>query len=353
MAGRASLTYLGEQDTLLTGNPQITYFNDKYTAKVASAKRYETIYQESPQQFGTESETVITQRGDFVSAMHLRIAFPNSDIGAAVVPSFGTWIIERAELYVGGVCVERLYGEFMELEWDLTIPLSKQGALTTLVGKKQTVLVNDLLVPLPFTLLGGGLVLSGPSVHVKLVLRPYVLPITPVFTYFVEYTYLTDGVTMPKIPQLFRQIQRMEFLVSGFASLPLTFGNLVKEILVVVQATDATRFDFSNVYLESMSLSFNGVERIAKQPVVLGTPTYLKIIQALEFHTRVPDYNVYMYSFALDPEASEPTGQVNMSAIQHQMLDINLVGTTTRKVHVYALTHNFYENFTTIFPSLF
>ena len=64
----------------------------------------------------------------------------------------------------------------------------------------------------------------------------------------------------------------------------------------------------------------------------------------MEFHTRVPGYYFYMYSFSLDPESMRPSGGVNLSRIQNQILKLNLnPSASSRAIRVYAVNYNFLE----------
>ena len=101
--------------------------------------------------------------------------------------------------------------------------------------------------------------------------------------------------------------------------------------------------------LGNLELDFNGVSRI--DPIV-GSPQLLRIIQALEFHTRVPDRLFYMYSFSLDPESEEPSGSVNLSRIKNQKLFLALNPTPANvKIRVYVTSYNFMENNQVVFDN--
>jgi hypothetical protein len=133
--------------------------------------------------------------------------------------------------------------------------------------------------------------------------------------------------------------------------------NPVKEFFVVIQNSGAFGFDFTtngtfsldgNSYtngtteqLSNLVLKFNNVERISKD---IGTPLFLRVIQPMEYHTRVPDRKFYMYSFSLDPESKRPSGGVNMSRIQNQILKLNLnPSASSRAIRVYATNYNFLQ----------
>ena len=114
---------------------------------------------------------------------------------------------------------------------------------------------------------------------------------------------------------------------------------------LTIQNDSASGYDYSNVaggstdQLRDLVLFFNSTDRISSD---VGTPVFLRNIQALEFHTRVPQYLFYMYSFSLDPESDQPTGHVNFSRIDQKKLVLNLnASTANRYITVYALSYNF------------
>ena len=168
----------------------------------------------------------------------------------------------------------------------------------------------------------------------------------------VEYTYLSDQEVqfIQSHPQMyaFEQLQKNEFFAPqgvNTITCPLTIINSVKEIFLTIQNDSAMGYDYSNVsggstdQLVSMVLFFNSTDRISSD---VGTPVFLRNIQALEFHTRVPNYLFYMYSFSLDPESEQPTGHVNFSRIDQKNLILTMnPSQANRYVTIYALSYNF------------
>ena len=135
------------------------------------------------------------------------------------------------------------------------------------------------------------------------------------------------------------------------------FVNPVKEIFLVIQNSSAIGYDYTvdgkNDQLVNLGLNFNTTERI--QPSI-GVPIFLRNIQALEFHTRIPDRLFYMYSFSLDPESDAPSGHVNFSRIQNQVFTLNLnTGSDNRNIIFYATSYNFLDikdgHATAMFPN--
>lgn len=119
----------------------------------------------------------------------------------------------------------------------------------------------------------------------------------------------------------------------------LNFKHPIKELYFVVQ-NDAYK-QYNN------SLRFQQIKRAElrfnNQVVFDANHEYFVYHQPLEYHTNIPEQRVMRYrhnhrdfiefntssefgtySFALDPEKSYPTGQVNMSRIVHQLFTIEI-----------------------------
>ena len=371
MAGRASLTFLGQEDIFLSGNPQVTYFNERYTGKIPFASRLDRALFDTQVRFGQESKVQLQNRGDLISQIYLKVNFPQ--ISTGVCDSVAAYMIKYVDLTIDGVLLERLYGEYIEMRNDLTISQSKQASLTGLEGKIYPQLVGaaapTYTLPLPFSCMDKGLDIRNSKAAIKLILRPstdftypqvnWTLPID--LYLLVEYVYFTEPINRGL--QFFEQVQKVEFFApAGANSLRCTLGfmNPVKELFVVVQNTNAFGFDYTTdgtqtaygktEQLNYLVLKFNGVERIPKE---IGTALYLRVIQAFENHTRVPDRKFYMYSFSLDPQGSVPAGQVNMSRILNQILELSLnPSSSARNIRVYAVSYNFIDNNKILFTNI-
>lgn len=103
----------------------------------------------------------------------------------------------------------------------------------------------------------------------------------------------------------------------------MNFSNPVKELVWIFQAQQdyAIVSNSGNNILsyaipgaqttdvfDSTEIFFNGHSRFAPR-----TGQYFRLIQPYQCHTRVPDKNIYVYSFSLQPEDSQPSGSANFS----------------------------------------
>jgi len=384
MAGRASLAFLGQEDLALSADPEVTYFIEKYTGQTQYASRLDRVqFDNGYVNFGQENIVLIPKSGDLITDMYLKVAWPDIRQGngaeASVLDSVGTLMIDFIELYIGNLLIQRIYGEFLELKFDLEVPNGKQGALAGLVGKTlngapYTLPGSSYTIPLQFSCLESGLPVC--AFDEPIWFRIQFMPSTffaidtdtfqgvnwtrPVTAHLdVEYTYVSDEHVrfLKSKPQLypFEQTQRQHFWSpAGVSTVQclMNFTNPVKEMYFVIQNNSAWGYDYSNTatssnltafgttdQLVNMTLFFNSTERISAD---VGTPVFLNTIQALEYHSRNPDRLFYMYSFCLDPENPEPTGAVNMSMIKNQIIQLTLnPSTDAREIRIFAISYNF------------
>jgi hypothetical protein len=365
MASRASLAFLGQEDIALSVDPQVTYFKEKYEGSSLFASRVDKVqFNNDTLVLGGENVIELPRSGDLITEMYLKIFLPLNLRVREVEESVGTLIIDHVELYIGSTLIERIYGEFIAMKYDIEVPQGKQQALTGLIGKGTQVAALSYTVPLPFSLLQKGIPICAfkEPVTFRIITngtRTFTIPpvdiVEPVPSYLhVEYTYLGQKEVdyIRKTPQIhiLEQIQLAEFAAPLGAlnvRCNLGFSNIVKELFFVIQNETAMGYDFladntSNVQqIQSLEFFFNSTERISSE---IGTPLFLRVIQSLEFHTRVPGYYFYMYSFSLDPESRRPSGGVNMSRIQNQILKLNLnPSASARVIRVYATNYNFLQ----------
>ena len=302
--------------------------------------------------FGDDISIWIAKVGDVAHGnMYLRVDWP---VASPVDDSAGTRMIEFVELRYEDDLLERHYGESLELMNDLSVTTGKQPVLTTLLGKGITSNLAAYYIRMPFKLnLPLCALKKAPVFRVKF--RPsqefstlnWTLPIN--VNLFVDYVYVTkaerDYFKTAKIDYLTHTIQRLQFTVGAGVTDEVVvseFTRPVKELYWVIQTDGRDAYDYLNEgsdQLESLRLQLNGIDIILPE---IGTPLFLRTIQGLESHTRVPDRAFYMYPFALDPEhPDQPTGSVNMSAMTRQVHTFKLTPCEySRQIRIFAVTHN-------------
>jgi hypothetical protein len=303
--------------------------------------------------FGDDISIWIAKAGDVaLGNMYLRVDWPN--VASPVDDSAGTRMIDFVELRYENDLLERHYGESLELMNDLSVTTGKQPVLTTLLGKGLTSNLASYYIRMPFRLnLPLCALKKAPVFRVKFRTSQEFSTLNWTKTInvnlFVDYVYVTkaerDYFKTAKIDYLTHTIQRLKFTVDAGktnSTFLTEFTRPVKELYWVIQTNGSTGYDFTNSGIEqlvSLRLQFNGVDVILPD---IGTPLFLRTIQGLENHTRIPDRRFYMYPFALDPEhPDQPTGSVNMSTLTRQLHTLQLSQCiSSREIRVYAVTHN-------------
>jgi len=309
--------------------------------------------------FGEDLTLSIPKTGDVVSTMVLRVAWP-SDAPTVVQPSAGTAMIDRVELMYKDQVIERHYGETMNMLNEITVPQAKQSALTTLLGKGVTSNLAAYFIQLPFTV-SLPLVALDESPKLRIVFNA-----ASVFTsggyvgqvqadLFIDYVYVSkaerDYMTLYPLSYMTQTFQLVQFrLPPSFYqttySLTSRFVNSVAELYWVIQADNASNvYDYTNTggtdHLVSLRLAADNVDIITPD---YATALYLRVIQGLEFHTRVPDSQFYMYSFGISPEIDVPSGTLNFSSLENQQHNLTLTPCLTgRDVRIYARSYNVFH----------
>jgi hypothetical protein len=164
----------------------------------------------------------------------------------------------------------------------------------------------------------------------------------PLIELFIDYIYL-DTDERRRFAQmsheyLIEQVQHNETSVdlskAGVVSQRLTFNHPCKELVWFFQRQDNLEnndwFNFANAtpgneklgsdIMTSAVLRLNGHYRF--NPA--RGPLFFRQWQPFIHHTRIPDSNLYLYSFALRPEEHQPSGTCNFSRIDNTILEFQL-----------------------------
>lgn len=117
---------------------------------------------------------------------------------------------------------------------------------------------------------------------------------------------------------LIERVQRIEREgLTTQGTIDLILQNPVKEIIWIARRSDISKrntwndfTDNSKNILKTAKMIWNGMERFEDK-----NPEYFNGLQPFQYHTRCPRDGIYVYSFALYPEKSQPSGSFNASTI--------------------------------------
>jgi hypothetical protein len=154
--GLMQLVAYGAQDLYLTGDPQMTYFKmvyKKYTnfAMEYISQPFQTVPSFNPSQ-RTQVSCKIQRCADLIHDMYCVFDLPNIygffNEPFQWIPYIGQFLIYRAEVNIGGQTIDEVYGIWLHVWNELTLPKSKKyGSYYRLIGSER-----PIAIPVPSTL---------------------------------------------------------------------------------------------------------------------------------------------------------------------------------------------------------
>jgi hypothetical protein len=139
--GLMQLVAYGAQDVYLTGNPQITYFKVVYRRHTNfSMEAIEHTLNGNPN-FGRKAEVTILRNGDLAGRMYLKVVVDKVDLSAyadgtqfAWVRRLGHALIKTVEVEIGGSTIDKQYGIWLDIWYELTHTASQQRGYDAMIG---------------------------------------------------------------------------------------------------------------------------------------------------------------------------------------------------------------------------
>jgi len=406
--GLLQLVTKGPIDSFLTAIPEITFFKTVHHRHTNYAiETYEEIFK-GHHNFGNITECEIKRYGDLITGMTLQLNLPalvekkKVNCGVCVkgitdcycnkccvdidalpqfswVNSIGHVLIDYIELYIGGKCIDKRSGEWLEIFTELTQTYEKRQGYNEMVGRKEPINFNinsfngplTLYIPLDFWFcknVGSALpifALYYEDVILRIKWRNfddcYVSNIKNAKlkpqTHFrscllIDYVYL-DIVEREKFlaePQSYfiEQLQETSCSFSKSVKHPkIEIGLMhhpVKELIWVLQRNDVLVSDDCNMGNDHFNYGINK-SRLATTigsgdtydtaKIILGghdrtremSASYFRLVQSYKNHTRIPTNYIYTYSFCFKPEEIQPTGSCNFSLFHNiylQLFNVNI-----------------------------
>ena len=112
------LVAYGAQDIYLTGNPQITFFKVVY-------RRHTNFSMEAIEQtlsgttsLGNTVTSTISRNGDLVHKMYVETTIDTA--ATTICSNYGSALLKEVELEIGGQRIDKHYGHWMEVWYELT-----------------------------------------------------------------------------------------------------------------------------------------------------------------------------------------------------------------------------------------
>ena len=144
--GLMQLVAYGAQDVYLTGNPQITYFKVVYRRHTNFSMECIELPLDSAG-FGKRNTVQVLRNGDLATRMYLRVVLPavdtevapflNNDVfntRVAWVKRVGHALINNIELTIGGSQIDKHWGTWMDVWYELTHTYDQERGYRAMIG---------------------------------------------------------------------------------------------------------------------------------------------------------------------------------------------------------------------------
>lgn len=380
--GRLKLATTGSLDGWLVGKPSYSHFLKRYKRSTPfSVEQIEVPFEGGGSiDFGKHVTALIDpSRGDLVRNMTLRVTLtdPKPDFSEEwnnnyYPPSVISHLIEYADLVIGSQTIERITGEYIYMNSQLTLTsddieqteyfLSGHGNFLSYTGQYTYFLDIPFYFHRHSALSIPTCALTKQIVEVRLKLRPlsemifygYVPGITAQIKNMsldCEFAYVGEDernyyMTTP-LDYCITQLQKSEFEIpygETERSVLLKFQHPVKEMYFLSRSKASVSANFPNTFnpIERVELRFNNevvfdhdykyltyevpLRRHVNSPLVQTVLTTEVVADGdpdIVFNHTIRG-NFGTYSWALRPDAYYPTGHVNFSRVAHQLLKVEI-----------------------------
>ena len=366
------LAATGFQDTILTGNPVITYYQKVYKSRANYKSEVLRMAFDDGCEFG--KTTLCTLGGDvcdIITGFYLKFSYPNSK-QVEFPQDAGHAFIDSISLLVGGQTIISFTGEYLAITSDLKDSQRTRKNYENILGKSATpstygtsVKGNTVYVEIPF--FGKGYRDSFPlvslrrhPVQIKLTMRnvdefPEVIP-SPQVDLILQAVYL-DGehkklFTEQPLNYVIHQSQVATLRLENLNQLRFStkFDNPVREFLLVVQNDSdiSGPFDYSSKNSD-LYTSFDN-DQVDQWKLYLNGHTIfnldkinMRAIETYKHYTQTPSYKTNVYNIG-QGDGTYPSGTINMSRVTSQIFELKLTETTyTRKARLYATSINIFK----------
>jgi len=363
------LAVTGYQDTFLTGDPQLSYYQKVFTKRAGYTSELLRIAFDSDIRFGGSSIcTLDNDTCDIITGFYLNFSFPSSQ---SVPQDAGHAYIERVDLLVGGQTIVSMTGEIMAILSDVTDEQRTRENYDKILKRSVSQLsygtsssTNSFYVELPF--FGRSysnsfplLALNRHTIQVRLFIREQSElenPPLPKVELLLQAMYIDQehknfflGRQLDYVIKQY-QLARVNLKDLNRISFKTLFENPVKEFVMVVQNDSGTDgvFDYSSHKSTKYTSYLN--DQVIQWIMLLNGQKYfdldqitMRVIQPYEHYIQTPNYKVNIFNVGQDT-SDTPSGTINMSRISNQTFQINLVDSDiTRKLRLYAVNYNIFR----------
>jgi hypothetical protein len=389
------LVSYGKQNEYLINNPSISYF--KYVHKRHTNFSMESIpnnFSESLN-FDRKVTCIIGKHGDLVNKMLLEIKLPaieKNDSSTNIVgwtTGLGHSIIRKAELLIGGVIVDTIDGEWLDIYSEFYLDQSKKKGYYSMIKYSKLAdnySYNDamnLYIPLQFWFcrnMGSSLPLIALQYHdvsVNIHLRPLqecflsqnttdepksvdIIDAKLYCNYIFLDTKERKNFAKSSHEYLITQHQKNINNVINYSNsslkVDLEFNLPVKTLYWTLQNREAQKMNLWSDFslnperlrinkkiepLKSVEMKLNGHDRFSERDA-----EHFRLVEPYNFSNVIPDKFMYTYNFSVNPDSYQPSGAINFSRIDNSSMMFNfninssVPGNNDIDIKIYAINYN-------------
>lgn len=340
MAGAIiELVSKGVQDSYITGNPEVSFFRQKYKRHTNFAMKHSRITWQGAFTPGGEISFTIPRKGDLLNYVWIDTKYAPGD-NPAGQPGFGPYNDGGAgcsfELYIGGQLVDRLSAWYNSVGWPAYMantPAKPWGLADGRASNEAAVWpVQSQVVPLHFTFFDGtplplvALQYHEVEIRIRLNSDPDILTAAEPEIY-AAYTVLdTDErrhFTENPIEMLIEQVQRVPMTLGDNINPAFDLSLLNHPVKCLILGTEVITDPQDGILFDTAQLRLNGTTLYDNEM----PNSFFEFVQPYYHggylgYLRLVDCTPRLYSFALEPWAKFPTGSCNFSRLDTADLKI-------------------------------
>lgn len=379
----------GRQDVDTTLNPTMTFWKSEYSRHTPFALEPKTVEFLGQPSWGRRFNAKVERIGDLVGRIWLAVELGhlnNGNGGARYVDDVGRAMLQDVTLTFGTTDYDKLYPEPMHAEEELRDDIERQ--LGRLTGKSGNIAQLEewakdtqyLFVPLDFWFAKDygqyvpliGMYLTDFKIYVSLKQKADIIvgvgqnyvP-TASDAQILNMYLLCETVILDDPEREFFAATPLKWIItqhqyagplnirsnSTSYQADLHFNHPTKELMFLYRKESNTAaknyFNFSGEEtgplqgeaFKTLGLKFNSNDRFTPQG-----PLFFRVLQPKCHHNRIPRKHIYVYSFALFPEDTQPSGSANLSRIDNTRITLTFGSALTEnaEIQIYGTNINSY-----------
>ena len=385
------LVSYGKQSDYLIGNPNVSFF--KFVHKRHTNFSIDSISNNFSEtlDFGRKSSCIIGKHGDLISKMFLQISLPQiqSTNPVSWTNELGHSIVRKVEFLIGGVVVDSLDGDWLDIYSEFHTDASKRAGYLEMI-KFSDAFDNytfrnkmNLFIPLPFWFtqnLGSSLPLVALQHHdiiVNVYLRPFSESIfsendtdTASSVEIINSRIYCDYIFLDSKERKDFAQKEHEYLIiqhqkndnnlvrygNTSANIPLEFNHPTKALYWTLQNKVAQSYNLWGNYnlnperistqnpievLNTVEMRVNGQERFSEKEA-----EHFRLLEPLKYGSATPNKFMYNYNFGVHNDKYQPSGTINFSRIDNSNIlfkfnmDTNVDQDNDIDIKIFATNYN-------------